>query len=489
MDSYPGGQADWATILQMLKAEDEMLVYQGAMELRDALSYAQENQMQGFSTDQYIDTLVKIVNRDPLTDLSNEVKFFAVGCLTTLMDIFPSLVNGLVHAGLLKGMVSLMQNSMGFVDLAEACIKAFEKIAAENPPAVLRCGAVAGVLQQMDFFELGTQQRVFRIIQKTARHSTSEADFDTHILPVVPFICMSLSPDTAGHDPQKVEDGARIVCEIQDSFCLFYSPTLDFAKIAAQFDKLLACGVYDVVLEHLRQYAETQAKLLGQAAGEPGEATGIDSTGANQVLSPQAVVGFFRILESASRFSHKVASKLFGEGSLLRDLSAFLPLETRQSQAAAVEDYPHAGDAISLLHALISEKEGEPVEEEKQSDAEKARRSYEQAKREYQLAAEQRPRLAEVAQRLLPRVLTVHEASVSPHFRTRTLQVIDKLISLLDHELLRGFVEPQQFANFVLQILRTRHSASIEAALEIAQRVLDCSPMAYAVPFIREGVS
>ena len=122
--------------------------------------------------------------------------------------------------------------------------------------------------------------------------------------------------------------------------------------------------------------------------GEPGEATGIDSTGANQVLSPQAVVGFFRILESASRFSPKVASKLFGEGSLLRDLSAFLPLETRQSQHAAVEDYPHAGDAISLLHALISEKEGEPVEEEKQSDAEKAKRSYEQAKREYQLAAE-----------------------------------------------------------------------------------------------------
>lgn len=43
MESYPGGQSDWSMILQLLKAEDEMLVYQGAMELRDALSYAQEN--------------------------------------------------------------------------------------------------------------------------------------------------------------------------------------------------------------------------------------------------------------------------------------------------------------------------------------------------------------------------------------------------------------------------------------------------------------
>ena len=40
---FPGAQSDWATILGMLKSEDEMLVYQGAMEMRDALSYAQEN--------------------------------------------------------------------------------------------------------------------------------------------------------------------------------------------------------------------------------------------------------------------------------------------------------------------------------------------------------------------------------------------------------------------------------------------------------------
>ena len=40
---YPGSSSDWGTILGMLKSDDEMLVYQGAMELRDSLSYAQEN--------------------------------------------------------------------------------------------------------------------------------------------------------------------------------------------------------------------------------------------------------------------------------------------------------------------------------------------------------------------------------------------------------------------------------------------------------------
>jgi hypothetical protein len=72
------------------------------------------------------------------------------------MDIFPSLVNGLVNAGLAKGMTTVMQGSIGFIDLSEACIKAYEKIVVENPPAVLRSGAVACIFQQMDFFELST---------------------------------------------------------------------------------------------------------------------------------------------------------------------------------------------------------------------------------------------------------------------------------------------------------------------------------------------
>lgn len=51
-------------------------------------------------------------------------------------------------------MVDLIQNSLGFLDLAEACLRAFEKIALENPVSVLRSGAVAAVLEQIDFFEL-----------------------------------------------------------------------------------------------------------------------------------------------------------------------------------------------------------------------------------------------------------------------------------------------------------------------------------------------
>ena len=129
------------------------------------------------------------------------------------MDIFPSLVNGLVNAGLVKGLVSVMESSFGFIDLTESCIKAFEKIVLENPPAVLKSGAVALILQQMDFLEIGSQLRIFKIVQKIARHSSCESDFDAFIMPILPFICMNLNIDFHG-DQKKVEDISKIVCEI-----------------------------------------------------------------------------------------------------------------------------------------------------------------------------------------------------------------------------------------------------------------------------------
>lgn len=171
--------------------------------------------MQGFPTDQLIEILVKIVTRDALTDLSSEVKFFAIQCLTTLMDIFPNLINALVSAGLVAGLNSVMQTSFGFIDLAEACIKAFEKIVSVNPVVVLKSGTVGTILQQIDFFEVSTQQRIFRIIEKIARHSQSESDFDQFMVPIIPFLVMNLSSDFGiTVDNKKLEDISRIIFEI-----------------------------------------------------------------------------------------------------------------------------------------------------------------------------------------------------------------------------------------------------------------------------------
>ena len=70
---------------------------------------------------------------------------------------------------------------------------------------------------------------------------------------------MGLSPDM-GADSKKIEDLSKVVCEVQESFCYFYSPAHDFDKITNMFNKILDTGIYDIFLEHVRKYSEVQAK-------------------------------------------------------------------------------------------------------------------------------------------------------------------------------------------------------------------------------------
>ena len=72
------------------------------------------------------------------------------------MDIFPNIVNAIVTHGGVKCLAQVLEQSMGFIDLNEACIKALEKISIENPHAILTSGAMSSVMNMMDFFEITT---------------------------------------------------------------------------------------------------------------------------------------------------------------------------------------------------------------------------------------------------------------------------------------------------------------------------------------------
>jgi len=72
------------------------------------------------------------------------------------MDIFPNICNNIVTHGGVQCLEKVLEQSMGFIDLNEACIKAIEKISIENPHAILTSGAMALVLNMMDFFEIST---------------------------------------------------------------------------------------------------------------------------------------------------------------------------------------------------------------------------------------------------------------------------------------------------------------------------------------------
>ena len=66
-----------------------------------------------------------------------------------------------------------------------------------------------------------------------------------------------------------------------------------------------------------------------------------------------------------------------------------------------------------------------------------------------------------MAERLLPKIFYVYENNITTAIRIKTLQIIDKIISLFNEELLKNFIEPYSFAKFIYSNLRSKHPTSI----------------------------
>ena len=65
--------ADYKQILEQLKSEDEMMVYEAVTTLSNQLSVAQENTLSNFMLDAYIPALIDILKKPNMTDISNEI--------------------------------------------------------------------------------------------------------------------------------------------------------------------------------------------------------------------------------------------------------------------------------------------------------------------------------------------------------------------------------------------------------------------------------
>ena len=158
-------------------------------------------------------------------------------------------------------------------------------------------------------------------------------------------------------------------------------------------------------------------------------------------------------MENACKYSFKVANQIFGESELFLDLAPFLPNDfSGQQKQYNSEDFPLINEAIGLLSTVLSEKEeaegGKSPEESKESPSPfqrrlKVRREFEAKKRAYQVDHQRQDKVVMIAENLLPRILFVYESTINPQFRIKTLAVIDKMISLLNDELLRNFIEPK----------------------------------------------
>jgi len=123
-------------------------------ELCELLSLSSEEALgRSFQLDAFCPLLVACLQ----SETNPDVALLAARALTHLAEVFPAARGAVVAAGALPALIARLL-TIEYIDLAEQCLTALEKLGREHGAACVRAGGMAATLSYLDFFSLSLQR-------------------------------------------------------------------------------------------------------------------------------------------------------------------------------------------------------------------------------------------------------------------------------------------------------------------------------------------
>ncbi|KAF3510574.1 hypothetical protein F2Q69_00000108, partial [Brassica cretica] len=138
-----------------------------------------------------------------------DIMLLAIRAITYLSDVYPRSVAFLVKHETLPALCQRLQ-AIEYLDVAEQCLQALEKISKDEPVACLNAGAIKAVLSYIDFFSTSLQRVAVSTVVNICRKLSSESP--SPFMDAVPILCNLLQYE----DRQLVESVAICLTKIAD---------------------------------------------------------------------------------------------------------------------------------------------------------------------------------------------------------------------------------------------------------------------------------
>jgi len=168
---YPGGGGASSSRIRALIAGlasgDEGAALAALAALNDLLSVANEDSAAGLPLDALASSLVPLLAAEHSPDLM----LLAARAVTYLADAAPPAAGALLRAGAAAALAERL-GAVAYIDLAEQCLAALDRLAADHPRAVLSAGGMGAALGFIDFFPTGGQRAAAGLAAKMARGLT-----------------------------------------------------------------------------------------------------------------------------------------------------------------------------------------------------------------------------------------------------------------------------------------------------------------------------
>ncbi|CAH8321886.1 unnamed protein product [Eruca vesicaria subsp. sativa] len=184
---------------------DLCLQLTGLTELCEVLSFCTEDSFSTVMADTLSRVLVNLANHESNAD----IMLLAIRAITYLSDVYPRSVALLVKHETLPALCQRLQ-TIEYLDVAEQCLQALEKISKDEPVACLNAGAIKAVLSYIDFFSTSLQRVAVSTVVNICRKLSSESP--SPFMDAVPILCNLLQYE----DRQLVENVAICLTKITD---------------------------------------------------------------------------------------------------------------------------------------------------------------------------------------------------------------------------------------------------------------------------------
>ncbi|KAK2977601.1 hypothetical protein RJ640_007237 [Escallonia rubra] len=423
-------------VLSSLTGEVEQSGQLAALtELCEVLSFSTEDSFSNRMTDTLTPVLVRLSGHESNPD----IMLLAIRAITYLCDVHSRSSEYLLRYNAVTALCQRLL-AIEYLDVAEQCLQALEKISREQPLHCLQSGAVMAVLTYIDFFSTSVQRVALSTVVNICMNLPSECP--SSIMEAVPMLCNLLQYE----DRQLVENVAT---------CLI------------------------LIAERARRSSDMLDELCNH--GLVHQATHLISLSSRTTLCQPVFTGLIGLLVKLASGSILACRTLFEHNisSILKDILSTCDLSHGMTSPPVVDGHHNqVHEVLKLLNELLP---GVAKDKDTQLALDK------------EAFLVNRPDLLQkFGMDLLPVLIQfkqVVDSGVNVYVCYGCLSVVNKLVYFSQSDLLVELLKSINISSFLAGVFTRKDHHLLMLALQIVDNVLQKLCDVFLSSFVKEGVS
>lgn len=425
-------RSKFSKVLSSLTADPEESVQLAALtELCEVLAFCSDSSLSGLMVDSFSPHLVKLATHES----NPNIMLLSIRAITYFCDVHPRSSSYLVKHDAVPALCQILR-AIEYLDVAEQCFQALEKISREQPLACLQAGAIMAVLNYIDFFSASVQRVGLSTVVNICKKLPSECP--SPYMEAVPILCNLLQYD----DQQLVESVAT--CLIRITECVSHNSEM--------LDALCKHGLVQQVTHLISANSRTswsQPINLG-------------------------LIGLVVKLASGSIVAVRTLFEI-SISSILKDVLSNYDLSHGLPYSSVVDgESNQVHEVLKLLNELLpvtDQARDRPLDSEKVA-----------------LLTSRPDILQKFGLDLLPVLMQVVDSGVSLYVCYGCLSVISKLIYFCKSDMLMELLHSTNISSFLAGMFTRKDNHILLAALETVNSLLQKRRDIFMDPLRKEGV-